>query len=105
MKSYLRSQGLWQVASGGFAAPAVPATGAAAEVRKTYQDDLNHWHNKDDSAFGSMMLRIANSHHHLVSTKTSSRQVWETLQTSFGTQGPSLVYTDFRSTLQMRIPV
>ena len=56
MKSYLRSQENWQIVTGGYAEPRDPGTGATTDVRKDYQDNLLHWKNKDDAAFGTILL-------------------------------------------------
>jgi hypothetical protein len=62
------------------------------------------WNNKDDSACGFMMLRISPSLQHLVQNKNYSSEVWTMLNTTFGVQGPALIYAEFRSALMIKIP-
>jgi hypothetical protein len=76
-------------------------TSATAEEAQTKQDA---WNNKGDLAFGYMMLRISPSLHHLVTAKSYSAEVWTTLETTFGIQGPALIYTEFKSSLTIKIP-
>ena len=110
MRSYLRSQGVWQIASGIQQQPMMPAavTPATPEnmaARKAAQDDRDDWSNKDDMAMGYITLRVSQSLHHLIANNLSSAVVWETLRTNFGTQGPALIYADFKSALAIKIPV
>ena len=55
MRAWLRSQGLWQITSGTEVkptAPAVTTSTAAASVA----DAVANWNNRDDQAFGSLVL-------------------------------------------------
>jgi hypothetical protein len=51
-----------------------------------------------------MMLRISPSLQHLVQNKNYSSEVWTTLNTTFGVQGPALIYAEFCSALMIKIP-
>jgi hypothetical protein len=103
MKSFLRSQGVWQIVAGNQSQPTVLTSGTAAVIEEA-QIKRDAWNNKDDSAFGYMMLRISPSLHHLVMAKNYSSEVWTTLETTFGVQGPALIYTEFKSSLAIKIP-
>ena len=56
MKSYLWSQENWWIVTGGYAEPRDPGTATTTEVCKDYQENLLHWKNKDDAAFGTILL-------------------------------------------------
>ena len=103
MKSYLKSQGLWQVVTGGYLAPDPPAAAATSAITKQYTTDLLDWSNKDDAAFGTIMLRVTPPMQTLISGLNNSRIAWEALATSLGVQGPALVHSDFKQTLQIKI--
>src|ERR1700723_3834672 len=103
IKSYLRSQGIWQVVSGGYLQPPAPTGNPTAAQLKEFQTENLDWRNKDDAAFGSIMLRIASSLQESISSKANSKKAGDELVARFGTPGPSLVYSDFRTALNTRL--
>ena len=103
IKSYLRSQGIWQVVSGGYLQPTAPTGNPTAAQLKEFQTENLDWRNKDDAAFGSIMLRVASSLQESISSKANSKEAWDELVARFGTPGPSLVYSDFRTALNTRL--
>ena len=105
MKSFLRSQGVWQTAKG--RQPQLVISNAmatsAAEVKEA-MDEVFAWNNKDNMANGYMVMRISPSLHHIIAQKNYSKDIWDTLATTFGVQGPALIYVEFKSALTVRIP-
>ena len=106
MKSYLKSQGSWQVASGGYIklSPVAATITNAAQIKK-HRDETLEWSNKDDAAFGMIMLHVNASLQQLIASKNDSKDAWDTLATSLCAQGPALTYSDFKTTLQIKVSV
>ena len=105
MKSFLCSQGVWQIVEGN-KTQTVVLTAMATNTAAVKEAETTRfaWNNKDDSAARYMMMRISPSLCHLVVSKNYSSQIWDTLATTFGRQGPALIYTEFKSSLAIRIP-
>jgi hypothetical protein len=103
MKLFLCFQGVWQIVAGFQTQPIVPTSSTAAIIEEV-QTKKDAWNNKDDSAFGYMMLRVFPSLHHLVLAKNYSSEIWTTLETTFGVQGPALIYVEFKSSLAIKNP-
>ena len=104
MKSFLRSQGVWQIVEGGQPQPVIPnATATNAVQVKEATDEVFAWNNKNDMANGYMVMRISPLLHHIVTQKDYSKEIWDTLATAFGDQGPALIYMEFKSALMVRI--
>ena len=102
MRAWLRSQGLWQITSGAEVKPtaqAVTTSTAAASVA----DALANWNNRDDQAFGSLVLRLTPAIRQRVASQTSSATAWTFIATEYGVQGPSQLFMDFRAAISMKI--
>jgi hypothetical protein len=105
MKSFLRSQGVWQIVEGNETQPIVPmATMGNSVAVKEAEAARLAWNNKDDSAARYMTMRISPSLCHLVASSNYSNQIWDTLALTFGVQGPALIYAEFKSALVIKIP-
>jgi hypothetical protein len=105
MKSFLCSQGVWQIVEGNQTQPVIlQATSTNAAAVKEATTEQETWNNKDDSAAGYMMMCISPLLRHLVSNKNYSKEIWDTLATTFGVQGPALIYVEFKTALMIKIP-
>jgi gag-polypeptide of LTR copia-type/Domain of unknown function (DUF4219) len=105
MKSYLRSMGVWQIVVGNQRQPTIPMQTAQNTAEVAVATVLkNKWDNDDDAALGSMLLRVSTSLHHHIGQNVTSNGAWTRFQTLFGTQGPSLIFVDFRSTITAKLP-
>src|ERR1700733_1296356 len=95
MKSYLMSQGYWRIANGEYLKPASLATtnGCYAQV----ESDRREWDNKDDAAYGSIMLRIAPLLHNLATGQTGAKALWDVLAATLGKTGAALIYSEFKA--------
>ena len=110
MQSYLRSQGLWQITIGNKSQPSIPAksgppTASNNTAIATANKERQEWNNKDDQAFGLILLHVQTQLHNIVSSKVTARQAWSEYRTAFRTAQPTSVYSDFRQTIMMKIPV
>ena len=90
MQSYLMSQGQWQVIT--------KSPPADADERKV-------WDDKDLQARGNIRLRLAQSIITAVQSKTTAKDVWDYLKTTYGSPGVPIVYKDFRAAMALSIPV
>ena len=74
MRAWLRSQGLWQIASGVETRPVEPSTGTSAAALKVAARQTL-WDNKNNQAFGSIVLRLAPSIRQRANAKDMAKEV------------------------------
>jgi hypothetical protein len=103
MRAWLRSQGFWQVVSGAELKPILLPQATAVQTTEIGAR-ITAWENKNDQAFGSIVLRLAPSLRQHANTKTTAKQVWELLATDYGVDGPSQAFIDFRTAITIKIP-
>jgi hypothetical protein len=103
MRAWLRSQGFWQVISGAELKPLLPPQATAAQTTETGAR-ITTWENKNDQAFGSIVLRLAPLLRQRANAKTTAKQVWELLATDYGVDGPSQAFINFRMAITIKIP-
>jgi hypothetical protein len=88
MQAWLQSQGFWQVVSGAEERPMQPAQSTVAQATEI-NTRITAWENKNDQAFGSIILRLAPSICQHANAKDTAKEVWELLATNYGVDGPS----------------
>jgi hypothetical protein len=103
MRAWLLSQGFWQVVSGAELKPVLLLQATAAQTTEIGAR-ITAWENKNNQAFGSIVLRLAPSLRQHANAKTTAKQVWELLATDYGVDGPSQAFIDFRMTITIKIP-
>jgi hypothetical protein len=103
MRAWLRSQGYWQVVSGAEKKPILPPQATTAQTAEV-GSSIMAWENKNDQAFGSIILRLAPSLRQRANAKATVKQVWELLATDYGVDGPSQAFIDFRTAITIKIP-
>jgi hypothetical protein len=96
MKAFLMSIGLWGHANGDIASPAPVADG-------TPHTNLPEWTKHDQQALGSIMLCITPSIQQDLATFNDAKDVWNHLETTYGTATPISIYKDFKEALNMHI--
>ena len=102
MRAWLRSQGLWQIISGTEVKPTTPAI-TTSTAATTISDAEAAWNNRDDQAFGSLVLWISPAIRQRVALQTSSAAVWTLIATKYGVQSPSLLFMDFQQAISMQL--
>jgi hypothetical protein len=102
MRAWLRSQGYWQVVSGAEKKPVLPPQATSAQATEL-GPSIMAWENKNDQAFGSIILRLAPSLRQRANAKSTAKQVWELLATNYGVDGPSQAFIDFRTAITIKI--
>ncbi len=88
IKAFLQAHNLWSIVSGATPKP---------------QSSPAEWENKDEQATGFITLRLHNSLLHHVASGITSKELWDALQTAYGTAGTALIYSEFQSILRIRI--
>jgi transposase InsO family protein len=102
MRAWLRSQGYWQVVSGAEKKPVLPPQATTAQTAEV-GSSIMAWENKNDQAFGSIILCLAPSLRQRANAKATAKQVWELLATDYGVDGPSQAFIDFRTAITIKI--
>ena len=95
MQSYLMSQGYWRITNGQYLKPASLAT--TNDCYAQVESDRREWDNKDDTAYGSIMLRITPSLHNLTTGQIGAKALWDVLAATLGKTGAALIYSEFKA--------
>ena len=61
------------------------------------------WDNKDDQAYGSILLQVNPSVAVVASGSATTNAIWLALQTAFGQTGPSAIFTKFKGAISKKI--
>jgi len=61
------------------------------------------WDNKDDQAYGTILLRVNPSIAVIATSSLTAKEVWEALHTAFGTTSPSAIFADFKNAISKKI--
>ena len=61
------------------------------------------WDNKDNQAYGTILLRVNPSIAVIATSSLTAKEVWEALHTAFGTMGPSAIFADFKNAISKKI--
>jgi len=103
MSAWLQSKGLWQITNGNKKKfnELDPSTSSAA-CKANYKQHMD-WDNKDDQAYGMILLRVNPSVAVLVNSALTAKAVWEVLHAAFSTSGPSAIFTNFKNTISKKI--
>jgi len=105
MKAWLQSKGLWQITSGNERKfPKADASASQATCKANYKQHMD-WDNKDDQAYGTMLLRVNPSVAAVTTSTTTARDVWMALHTAFSTTSPSAIFTEFKNAISKKISV
>jgi len=80
--------------------PEVATTEMVAVQQANYKVWME-WDNKDDQAYGSILLQVNPS----VAAVTTANPIWWALQTTFGQTGPLAIFTEFKSVISQKISV
>ena len=104
MRPYLQSQGTWRIINGNEPKPRTLVATATNTAEVTAREaEHKDWNNKDDQAFGVIMLRTATSIKQLGQNQTSLKGLWDALVTALGTPGPAILFADFKTTTTIQI--
>ena len=95
MQSYLMSQENWHITNGEFTKP--NSVNLSNERYADVEADCQEWDNKDDTTYGSIMLRIAPSLHNLAAGQTGAKALWDAIATTLGKTGAMLIYSEFKA--------
>ena len=101
MQSYLMSQGYWRIANGQYLKPHSVAT--TSDRYAQVESDRRDWDNRDDAAYGSIMLRIAPSLQNLATGQVGAKALWDVLAATLGKTGAALIYAEFKAATSVRI--
>ena len=104
MRAWLRSKGLWQITNGNEKKfnELNPSTSSAA-CKANYKQCMD-WDNKDDQAYGTILLRVNPSVAVLANSALTAKAIWEVLHAAFSTSGPSAIFADFKNAISRRSP-
>jgi len=61
------------------------------------------WDNKDDQAYGTILLRVNPSMAVIATSSLTAKEVWEALHTAFGMMGPLAIFTNFKNVISKKI--
>jgi len=103
MRAWLWSKGLWQITNRNekkFNELNPSTTVAACEAN--YKQCMD-WNNKDDQAYGMILLRVNPSVAAIANSTLTAKAVWEALHAAFSTTGPSAIFADFKNAISKKI--
>ena len=99
MKAYLQSMGSWIIIERPTGlAPPVPATDGSNRA------DVIEWSQQEAKAQGSIRLRLNVEISRSVKNKTSAKDLWEALQTTYGGSSAMGAFSFFKAAINIRIP-
>jgi len=103
MRAWLRSKGLWQITNGNEKRfqeldPSAPA----AACKANYKQCMG-WDNKDNQAYGTILLRVNLSVAVIATSSLTAKEVWEALHTAFGTTSPSAIFANLKNVISKKI--
>jgi len=105
MRAWLRSKGLWQITAGNEQKfPEADANTSIAICEANYKSQME-WDNKDDQAYGMILLHVNPSVAIVTNSAATANAVWQALQAAFGQTGPSAIFTKFKSAVSQKISV
>jgi len=61
------------------------------------------WDNKDDQAYGTILLQVNPSVAALANSTLTAKAIWEALHAAFGTTGPLAIFTEFKNVISKKI--
>jgi len=61
------------------------------------------WDNKDDQAYGMILLWVNPSVAAIANSALTAKAVWEALYAAFGTTGPLAIFADFKNAISKKI--
>jgi len=61
------------------------------------------WDNKDDQAYGTILLRVNPSVAVVANSSLTAKAVWEALHAAFSTTGPSAIFANFKNAISKKI--
>jgi len=100
MKAWLRSKGLWQITNGHEREfPQVPDMESTTTNWQANYKAWMEWDNKDDQAYGSILLWVNLSVAVLAASSATAMAAWA----AFRQTGPSAIFTEFRSAISQEI--
>jgi len=103
MKAWLQSKGLWQITSRNERKSLEAAKNAPSTVQEANYKVCMDWDNKDDQAYGTILLRVNPSVATVATSATTARDVWTAFHTAFSTTGPSAIFTEFKNAISKKI--
>ena len=99
MKAYLQSMGSWIIIERPTGIePPTPATDGSNRV------DVIEWSQQEAKAQGSIRLRLNVEISRSVKNKTSAKDLWEALQTTYGGSSAMGAFSFFKAAINIRIP-
>jgi len=106
LKSHLMSKGLWMYVSGDEEKPEDIITGSGDTATTTPADPvlLKAWMKDDQMAMGHITIHLTATIRELVSSKETSKDIWDILKTQYSKQGTSAIYADFKMIMDLTIP-
>jgi len=93
---YLKSQGVWRICVGMDKRPIDVQLGSTSAVILDCTALQSAWDNRNDQAEGYILLQLSPQCLQVVTSKTTTFDIWTELQTVFGVQEPSQLYADFK---------
>jgi len=103
MKAWLWSKGLWQITVGNEQKfPEADANATIAICEANYKSWME-WDNKDDQAYGTILLCVNPSVTVVADSAATANIVWQALQAAFSQTGPSAIFTEFKSVISQKI--
>jgi len=103
MKAWLRSKGLLQITIRNEKKfPQVPDTESTTIKQANWKAQME-WDNKDDQAYGSILLHVNLSVAVLVASSATAMAAWVALRAAFAQTGPSAVFTKFKNAISQKI--
>jgi len=103
MRTWLRSNGLWRITNRNEKKFQELDPSASAAAREANYKQHMDWDNKDDQAYGTILLRVNPSIAVIATSSLTAKEVWEALHTAFGTMGPSAIFADFKNAISKKI--
>ena len=105
MRAWLRSKGLWQITNGNEKKfPELDPSASSAAREANYKQRMD-WDNKDDQAYGTILLRVNPLVAVVANSSLTAKAIWEALHAAFGTTGPLAIFANFKNAISKKISV
>jgi len=103
MKAWLQSKGLWQIMSKDeWKFPEADAS-ATVTIHKANYKSWMEWDNKDNQAYGLILLQVNPSVAVVTSSTATTNATWLALHTAFSQTGPSTIFNKFKNAIYKKI--
>jgi len=105
MRAWLWSKGLSQITNSNEKKFQELNPSASAAAHEANYKQCMDWDNKDDQAYGIILLWVNPSVAVVANSSLTAKAIWEVLHAAFGTTGPLAIFANFKNAISKKISV